>query len=237
VKERLGKYLSRMGIASRREADRLIAGGSVQVNGLPVPPSGMLIDPDADLVTLNGTNVATVVARVYYALNKPRGYVSTVKDRHAEKLVIDLVPPHPPVYPVGRLDRDTEGLIILTNDGDLAYRLTHPSFEHEREYRVHARWKEPVPAVEGRERLRQLATGMRLEDGMTLPAVLTIKSIEGQSVLFHLVLREGRNRQVRRMCRALGLQIERLMRVRIGRLALQGIAPGKYRLVKVRDIL
>ena len=237
MKERLGKYLARMGIASRREADNLIAGGLVRVNGFSVPPSGQLIDPDTDLVTVRGIGVPTHVVRVYYALNKPRGYVSTVKDAHAEKRVVELVPPYPHVYPVGRLDRDTEGLLILTNDGDLAYRLTHPSFEHEREYRIHAHWKEPLSAPEGRERLQQLASGIKLEDGVTLPALLTIKSIEGQAVLFHLVLREGRNRQVRRMCRALGLQIEKLVRVRIGRLTLQGIAPGKYRAVKIKDIL
>jgi 23S rRNA pseudouridine2605 synthase len=237
MKERLQKYLSARGIASRREAEKLIAEGFVQVNGLPVPPSGMLVDPFIDAVCVKGIPVGNKGARIYYALNKPKGYTSTVCDRYAEKRVVELVPPIPAVYPVGRLDRDTEGLIILTNDGELTQHLTHPSFEHEKEYSIQARWREEVTDSEGKERLMSLAGGIELDDGMTLPANITIKSCHMRKVCFSLVLREGRKRQVRRMCQALGLHVESLIRVRIGKLTLGGIAPGSYRLVTIEDII
>lgn len=216
--ERLQKVLARAGFGSRRTAEDLIAAGRVRVNGV-VAHLGTRADPERDLVEVDGAPVGTRAGLVHYLLNKPRGVVATARDPEGRPTVVDLVPSKPRVFPVGRLDADTEGLLLLTNDGELAYRLTHPSFGVEKEY---------LAEVEGRPSrgaLRRLREGVDLDDGRTAPAKA---SLVADSAL-RLVIHEGRKRQVRRMCAAVGHPVRRLVRVRIGPLTDRSLGPGEWR--------
>jgi len=227
--ERLQKVLAQSGLASRRGAEEMIAAGRVTVNGLPAR-LGQRVDPSTDRVALDGVPVPVAPGLVHYLLNKPPGVVSTVRDAHAARTVVDLVPGEPPVHPVGRLDRDTEGLIVLTNDGDLTQRLTHPSFGVDKEYLA------KVTGTPTREALRRLREGVDLDDGPTAPARVSMP----EPGLVRLTIHEGRNRQVRRMCEAVGHPVERLVRVRIGPVGIGRLAPGSWRHlepVEVRGLL
>ncbi len=237
MKERVHKFLARSGVASRRQAERLIAEGRVSVNGVKVIPPVTLIDSERDIITVDGNEVRGPGAFIYYALNKPVGYVCTLRDPFAEKTVMELIPSRPPVYPVGRLDKDSSGLLILTNDGDLTQRLTHPSFHHEKEYSVAARWLKPVRPEEARRLIRSLGKGVLLEEGRTSPCRITISHNDGKAASFRIVLTEGRNRQIRRMCDVIGLQVLELKRVRVARLTLGPLNPGSYRVLSRYDIL
>lgn len=238
--ERLNKYIARCGIASRRKADELIAAGRVSVNGVPAPPSGLMIDPDKDSVTVDGSGLEASEHPVYYKLNKPAGYYSTVSDPHVDDdmTVCSLVPAEPRVFPVGRLDAGSCGLIILTNDGELANMLTHPSFEHEKEYEVFASWEKHFPGkTKGRKIVISMERGLNLEGKMTLPAKVEIRRIDESGVLFRIILKEGRNRQIRKMCELLGLKVLTLQRIRIGGLLLGELLPGDYEIISKEDIL
>ncbi|MDP9005669.1 MAG: rRNA pseudouridine synthase [Actinomycetota bacterium] len=216
--ERLQKVLARRGIGSRRECDALVSAGRVTVNG-EVAVAGRRIDPDRDLVAVDGVPLAVRPEVVLYLLNKPAGVVSTASDPHGRTTVVDLVPPEPRVFPVGRLDADTEGLLLLTNDGDLAFRLTHPSMGVEKAYLAKVEGT-PSPAA-----LRSLREGVELDDGLTSPARVALTPPD----LLRLVIHEGRNRQVRRMCEAVGHPVLRLARFRIGPLADPTLRPGMWR--------
>jgi 23S rRNA pseudouridine2605 synthase len=216
--ERLQKVLARAGVGSRRVCDDLIAAGRVQVNGVRAE-LGLRIDPEVDEVEVDGAIIALRADLVHYLLNKPAGVVSTASDPQGRRTVVDLVPSEPRVFPVGRLDAATEGLLVLTNDGPLAQRLTHPRFGVEKEY---------IAEVEGRPApgaLRRLRKGVELEDGPTAPAKVALLE---PSVL-RITIHEGRNRQVRRMCEAIGHPVTRLVRTRIGPLADRRLAPGRWR--------
>jgi 23S rRNA pseudouridine2605 synthase len=216
--ERLQKVLARVGIGSRRVCEELIEDGAVTVNG-EVAVLGRRVDLETDHVEVDGVPVGIRPDLVHYLLNKPVGVVSTASDTHGRRVVIDLVPSEPRVFPVGRLDADTEGLILVTNDGDLTHRLTHPSFGVDKEY---------LAEVEGeptRGALRRLREGIELDDGMTSPAQASLLAPN----LVRLVIHEGRNRQVRRMCAAVGHPVIRLVRTRIGPLADRSLAPGEWR--------
>ena len=207
-----------MGYGSRRACEELIAEGRVTVDG-EVAVLGRRVDPDTARVEVDGVPVAVRPGLVYYLLNKPAGVVTTASDPQGRPTVLGLVPPEPRVFPVGRLDADTEGLLLLTNDGDLAHRLAHPSHGIEKEY---------LAEIDGRPtagELRRLRTGVDLEDGRTAPAKASLV----QDRAMRLVLHEGRNRQVRRMCAAIGHPVVRLVRVRIGPLADRDLPPGRYR--------
>ncbi len=216
--DRLQKVLAAAGIASRRVCEEMIADGRVEVNG-QVARLGRRVDPVADRVTVDGIPVATDPGLVYYLLNKPAGVVSTASDPQGRPTVTDLAPAEPRCYPVGRLDAATEGLIILTNDGELTHRLTHPSFGVEKEYLAH---------VEGQPRpgaVRRLRDGVDLDDGPTAPAKV---ALVGPDVL-RITIHEGRNRQVRRMTAAVGHPVLRLVRTRIGPLRPEDLKPGEWR--------
>jgi 23S rRNA pseudouridine2605 synthase len=216
--ERLQKVLARAGIGSRRVCEDLIAEGRVRVNG-EVAVLGRRIDPESDRVDVDGVPLSVREGLVYYLLNKPAGVVTTASDPQGRRTVVDLVPPEPRVFPVGRLDYETEGLLLLTNDGDLTHRLTHPSFGVEKEY---------LAEVEGtptRGTLRRLREGVELEDGVTAPAKASLQPPH----LLTLVIHEGRNRQVRRMCEAVGHPVRRLVRTRIGPITDRTLPPGKWR--------
>jgi 23S rRNA pseudouridine2605 synthase len=215
---RLQKVLAAAGLGSRRVCEELIAEGRVKVND-EVAVLGRRVDPEQDRIIVDGVPLSVRSGLVYYLLNKPVDVVSTASDPQGRPTVVSLVPPEPRVYPVGRLDADSEGLLLLTNDGDLTFRLTHPSFGVEKEYLV---------AVEGTPRpgaLRRLRDGVELDDGLTAPARV---ASAGPGAL-RLVIHEGRNRQVRRMCAAVGHPVTRLVRVRIGPVADRRLAPGEWR--------
>jgi len=223
--ERLQKVLAAVGYGSRRVCEELIEEGRVTVDG-EVAVLGRRVDPAAVQVAVDGVPVSVRPGLVHYLLNKPRGVVVTASDPQGRPTVLDLVPRHPRVFSVGRLDADTEGLLLLTNDGDLAHRLAHPSFGVEKEYLAEV---EGVPTP---GQLRQLRTGVALEDGMTAPA----KAAFVPPRAIRLTVHEGRNRQVRRMCLAVGHRVVRLVRVRIGPLADRGLAPGEWRRLTVDEV-
>lgn len=220
---RLAKYLAHAGVASRRSADTLIAAGRVSVGGQVVTDPARDVE-EGSRVALDGQPVTTAQPRVTYAVNKPVGVVSTARDTHGRPTVVELVPAGAlRLYPVGRLDIDSSGLILLTNDGELANLLTHPRFEVAKTYRARL----GGPPV-GDAALRALRTGVRLEDGLTAPARARRLRGAGENVL-ELTIHEGRNRQVRRMCEAVGHPVLALERTRFGELPLDGLAPGAYR--------
>ncbi len=224
--ERLQKVLARAGLGSRRVCEELIEEGLVTINGT-VATLGDRVDVDADAVEVDGVGVPVAPGLVTYLLNKPAGVLSTAADTHRRPTVVELVPAEPRVFPVGRLDMDTEGLLLLTNDGALAHRLTHPSFGVEKEY---------LAEVEGnpsRQTLRRLREGVELDDGLTAPAKASLVSPN----LLRLVIHEGRNRQVRRMCEAVGHPVRRLVRVRIGPLAERRLGPGEWRTLSVEEVM
>ena len=223
--ERLQKVLARAGLGSRRVSEGLIADGRVTVNG-EVAVLGRRVDPQHDRVELDGVPVIVDTTIVHWLLNKPAGYVTTAADTHGRPTVLDLVPDEPRVFPVGRLDLDTEGLLLITNDGDLAQLLTHPSHGVEKEYFVEVEGK-PSPAA-----LRALRSGVELDDGPTRPAQAKIlqESATGTTALT-IVVKEGRKRMVRRMCAEIGHPVVRLARTRIGPLRDPHLAPGTWRAV------
>ena len=222
--ERLQKVLAQRGYGSRRVSEDLIAAGRVRVNGEPAA-LGQRVLVEADRVEVDGHLVSVRPGLVHYLLNKPAGVVTTAQDTHGRPTVVGLVPPEPRVFPVGRLDAATEGLLILTNDGDLAHQLTHPSFGIEKEY---------LAQVVGRlsaGSLRRLREGVELDDGPTAPAAVS----QPEPGLVRITIHEGRNRQVRRMLDAVGHPVERLVRVRIGPLTDRRLAPGHWRVLTAAE--
>jgi len=235
--ERLQKFISRCGITSRRKAESLIAQGRVSLNGEVVTQMGIRIDPDRDVVEVDGKKIISPTNFTYYALNKPWGFISTMDDPHASRKVVDLVPGNPRVFPAGRLDRDSEGLMILTNDGDLMQKLTHPSFSHEKEYIVDVFSKNRLTINEVADKLKIIKGGMELDDGTTRPADVRLGEVDGNLMRFRIIIKEGRKRQIRRMCSAVGLEVKRLIRIRIGNLRLGNLESGKYRRIDRELIL
>jgi 23S rRNA pseudouridine2605 synthase len=223
--ERLQKVLARAGIGSRRHCEELIEDGLVTINGV-VAVLGNRADVDVDRIQVEGVTIAVRPDLVYYLLHKPAGVVTTAADTHDRQTVTSLVPDDPRVFPVGRLDQDSEGMLLLTNDGDLAHRLTHPSFGVEKEY---------LAEVEGeptRGALRALRDGVELEDGVTAPAKVSAVAPNQLRITIH----EGRNRQVRRMCAAVGHPVVRLVRTRIGPIADRKLRPGEWRELSIDEV-
>ncbi len=230
--ERLQKVLARAGMGSRRVCEKLIVEQRVTVNG-EFAELGEKVDPETAEIEVDGLKVGVRQDLVYYLLNKPIGVITTSKDPQERSTVVDLVPTHPRVFPVGRLDADTEGLILLTNDGDLTHYLTHPSFGVEKEYLVQ------VDVKPSRNAIRELRQGVELDDGITAPAKVSLVDEK----LIKIVIHEGRNRQVRRMCESVGHPVKRLIRSRIGPVVDTSLRPGSFReltnqeLKSIREIL
>jgi len=216
--ERLQKVLARAGIGSRRVCEKLIVEQRVTVNG-EFAELGEKVDPETSQVEVDGLKIGVRQDLVYYLLNKPIGVITTSKDPQERSTVVDLVPTHPRVFPVGRLDADTEGLILLTNDGDLTHYLTHPSFGIEKEYLVQ------VEVKPSRNAIRELRQGVELDDGITAPAKVSLVDEK----LLKMVIHEGRNRQIRRMCESVGHPVVRLIRSRIGPIVDRSLRPGSFR--------
>jgi 23S rRNA pseudouridine2605 synthase len=216
---RLAKFLATAGVASRRGAEEIVRAGRVTVGGGVVEDPARDVGP-GDAVALDGEPVRTETDRVVYAVNKPAGVVSTASDPQRRPTVVSLVSSGLRLYPVGRLDIDTTGLILLTNDGELAHRLTHPSFEVPKTYRA-VLWRSPVRAPA----LAALRAGVELEDGRTAPA--EVRRVAWDTI--ELTIHEGRKRQVKRMCESVGHPIRQLERIRLGPLELGDLAPGTAR--------
>lgn len=222
---RLQKYMADLGIASRRKSEQMIADGMVKVNGR-VATIGDKVNPKKDKVTVKGRKIAAGARakRYYIMLNKPRGYVTTMSDEMGRKCVAELVKDIPArIYPVGRLDRDSEGLLLMTNDGEFANKVTHPSKHVYKVYRVTVR-----PAI-NEEQLVEMSSGMVIDGRKTAPAEVRVVQREEARCVLEIILREGRNRQIRKMCEQLGLEVPRLKRIAVGQVKLGGLKSGAWR--------
>lgn len=224
--------MAEQGVASRRKSEELILAGKVKVNG-HVAQIGMKINPRKDLVTVGKQKLTNVKNRkmVYIMLNKPRGYVTTVSDELGRKTVMDLLPDFGVrIYPVGRLDKDSEGLLLLTNDGSFTNCMTHPSHEYAKVYRVTVR-----PSVDDNI-LYNLRNGIEIDGRVTAPCDVTVLTEEENRVVLEFVLHEGRNRQIRKMCESQGLEVARLKRISIGPIKLGMLKQGDYRELSEQDV-
>lgn len=227
---RLQKYLSMCAVASRRKAEELIVQGKVKVNG-KVAQIGDKISPKHDTVTVSGRKIVGSRKHYYIMLHKPRGYITTMDDEMGRKCVAELVRDvGARVYPVGRLDKDSEGLLLMTNDGEFANHMTHPSKHIPKTYRVTVR-----PDVT-EDMLTAFATGMEIDGRITAPADAHIIEKQDNRVVMEIVLYEGRNRQIRKMCESLGLEVARLKRTSMGSLKLGMLPPGKWRELKEDEV-
>jgi len=229
--ERLQKVMSEFGVASRRKCEELIAEGKVKVNGRLITEQGCRIDKEKDTIEVDGRIVKSPDTKLYILLNKPTGYITSAKDQFGRPTVLDLVKGVSiRVFPIGRLDYDTEGLIILTNDGDLTYRITHPKHNIEKTYRALVRGemnKDDIVAFAG---------GMAIEDYVTAPARLEIVRKRGNSSIVDITIHEGKNRQVRKMCSAAGHEVIRLKRIKIGKIGLGSLKAGEWRYLDESEI-
>ena len=231
---RIQKALADMGLCSRRQAEQIILEGRVKLNGHPVK-LGDKMDMHEDVLSVDGRTIRPPKKKEYkyYMLHKPRGYITTSSDDRGRKTVMELIKDFPErVYPVGRLDKDSEGLLLFTNDGALANALTHPSHQVAKMYRV------TVHPAATEEQVVALANGVVLDDGTkTLPAIIRVVAEDEDRTVMEMSIKEGKNRQIRRMCRAVGLDVARLSRKSVGAVKLGMLAPGKYRELKPSEIL
>ena len=230
--ERLQKILAGAGVASRRKCEELILSGHVQVNGETVNTLGAKADPAVDVITVNGKRIKGET-KLYVMLNKPKGVITSAKDPQGRKIVSDFLPGiKERVYPVGRLDYDTEGLLLLTNDGEFANLLTHPSHHVPKTYLA------TVKGVPHGTELEKLQKGIKLEDGMTAPAEVEYHDVDTDKnqATITITIYEGRNRQVRRMFEAISHPVVRLKRIKFGELGLQQLQRGKYRHLTEKEI-
>ena len=227
---RLQKFMADCGVASRRKSEELIEAGKVKVNG-HVAHIGDKINPKRDLVTVRGKKINKASQMHYIMLHKPRGYVTTVSDELGRKTVMDLVKDvNARIYPVGRLDKDSEGLLLLTNDGSFANAVTHPSHNFSKVYRVTVR-----PSVDD-EVLYKLRSGIEIDGKITAPCEVSIITEEVGRVVLEFIIHEGRNRQIRKMCEAVGLEVARLKRISIGPIKLGMLPQGKYRALTDNEV-
>jgi len=229
--ERLQKRLARAGVASRRRAEEFILAGRVKVNGEVIRELGVKADPDRDLIEVNGKRLRIEEKKIYVLLYKPRGYVTTARDPQGRPTVLDLLPDiKTRVFPVGRLDYDTEGLLLLTNDGQLTFALTHPR------HKVPKTYLALVEGIPGEAKLQELRQGVPLEDGLTAPALVRLAGKEGRRAWLEITIHEGRNRQVRRMCEYIGHPVIHLKRTSLAFLNLKGLHKGQYRFLTGEEI-
>ncbi len=229
MKERLQKYLSCCGVASRRKSEELITSGLIKINGKIANKLGTKVDPKKDTVEYKG-RIISPKDFVYYLLYKPKSYTSTVSDPHTEKIVVNLLPKTPAVYPVGRLDKDSEGLLLLTNDGEFAQKVSHPSHSCEKEYQI-------VIGGELKDsELRKLEKGVSLKGKKTAPVKIMVIKKDPKQTMLNMILKEGRNRQIRRMFPQVNHEVIFLKRTRIGKLILGELKKGEYRKLTPEEI-
>ena len=232
MEERLQKYLANSGVASRRKCEELILQGKVEVNGKVVTELGTKISPEEDIVKFNGKEVKQVEKMVYILLNKPIGYVTTADDQFGRETVLDLVKVKERIVPVGRLDMYTSGALILTNDGDFVYKVTHPKHEIEKTYTV------TVKGIVQNSEVEQLRKGVKIDDYITKPAKVKIlkTDIEKDISRLEITIHEGKNRQVRKMCEAVNRKVLALHRSKIGGIGVKDIELGKWRYLRENEI-
>ena len=225
MQEKLHKYMASCGVASRRKSEALILEGVVEVNGEKITSLGHRIDPSKDIVKVKGKKIQLPEEKYYYMFFKPEGYLTTAYDPEGRPTIFDLLPElKGKVNPVGRLDRDTEGLLFLTNDGEFAFRLTHPKFEVKKTYRVIVQGELTPRAI------RTLETGVKLEDGLTAPAKVSIVERRHRKTLVEITIHEGKKRQVRRM-------VVFLKRIEVDRIVLKNIDKGQYRPLTSKELI
>ncbi len=228
---RLQKYIAKSGLTSRRKAEDLILQGRVKVNGQVVNEMGITVDPEEDVVMVDDKIINLEDRKIYIMLNKPEGYVTTLSDRHSEKIVLDLIKGvKERIFPVGRLDKDTTGLLLMTNDGDLAYKLTHPS---------HIVWKEYIALVRGipsNREIQRLKNGVIIDGRKTSPARVELIKTNNNSAVLKIIIHEGRNRQVRKMCEYVGHPVIKLKRVAIGDIKLGDLQIGSWRYLTDKEV-
>jgi 23S rRNA pseudouridine2605 synthase len=227
---RLQKIISEAGIASRRKAEELILDGRVSVNNKRVTELGVKADPQKDTIKVDGRKIEINTQKIYIALNKPFGIISSRKDEKGRETVIDLINSKEYMYPIGRLDYDSSGLILLTNDGEFTNNLIHPKFEVEKVYVVYIEGYIPDRALEKFER------GIKLEDGYTAPAKVEVIREENNVTILEVTIHEGKNRQIRRMFDALGYNVTKLKRIRIGNIKLENLKAGEHRHLNYEEI-
>lgn len=225
---RLNQFLARAGIASRRGADELIAEGKVLVNG-QVAVVGLEVDPEKDKIEIGRRGVRLEEGTVYLMLNKPRGYTTTVQDRFAGRTVMTLLPKTPRIFPIGRLDRDSEGLLLFTNDGDFANALMHPRYHVAKTYHVWVQGELTDAA------LSRLSGGIPMEEGVAKAKVRVIRQ-EKENMIVEFVLYQGFNRQIRRMCSVVGLQVKKLVRMKVGEVVLGDLPRGVWRYLSPKEV-
>lgn len=229
--ERLQKVMSAFGVASRRKCEEMIAAGKVKVNGRLITEPGCKVDKDKDIIEVEGKILRNQEQKLYILLNKPAGYITSVKDQFGRPTVLDLLEGvRTRVFPIGRLDYDTEGLLLLTNDGDLTYRITHPKHNIDKTYRALV-----CGEVDG-EDVKSFAAGLAVEDYVAAPAVLRIIRYARGNSIVEITIHEGRNRQVRKMCAAIGHEVIRLKRIKIGKIGLGSLKAGEWRYLTEPEI-
>ncbi len=228
---RLQKYMAKCGVASRRKSEEIILEGRVKVNGVIVKKLGTIIDPSKDVVEVDNKVINVEENKIYIMLNKPEGYVTTVRDKYSEKIVLDLIDGiNERIYPVGRLDAETTGLLLITNDGDLAYKITHPSYQIPKKY---------IALVEGipnNKKLHKFRRGLKIDGRITAEAYIKILKKYKDTSLLEISIHEGRNRQVRKMCQYIGHPVIKLKRVAIGELELGKLEVGKWRYLTSKEV-
>lgn len=228
---RLQKYIAQSGITSRRKAEEMIVQGRVKVNDIMVKELGTTVNPNKDIVKVDNKIIKIEKNKVYIMLNKPEGYVTTLKDKHSDKIILDLIDGiEERIFPIGRLDMDTSGLLLMTNDGDLAHKLTHPSHEVAKKYIA---WVEGVPNYKKLNRFRK---GLKIDGRMTAEAYVRIVKKHRDSSVLEISIHEGRNRQVRKMCEYIRHPVKKLKRIAIGELTLDDLELGKWRYLTEKEI-
>lgn len=232
MEERLQKYLAQCGVASRRKCEELILQGRVQVNGVTVTELGTKINPEKDKIKFNGKDIKQAQKLVYILLNKPIGYVTTADDQFGRDTVLDLVKVKERIVPVGRLDMYTSGALILTNDGDFVYQVTHPKHEIEKTYTV------TIKGIVQNSEVEQLKNGIKIDDYITKPARVKILKTDTEKDISRLeiTIHEGKNRQVRKMCEAVGRKVLALHRSKIGGIGVKDIELGKWRYLTANEV-
>ena len=232
MEERLQKYLAQCGVASRRKCEELILQGRVQVNGVTVTELGTKINPEKDKIKFDGKDIKQSQKLVYILLNKPIGYVTTADDQFGRDTVLDLVKVKERIVPVGRLDMYTSGALILTNDGDFVYQVTHPKHEIEKTYTV------TIKGIVQNNEVEQLRSGIKIEDYITKPARVKILKTDNEKDISRLeiTIHEGKNRQVRKMCEAVGRKVLALHRSKIGNLGVKDLELGKWRYLDSKEV-